>query len=112
MSTLQERISTAVKSKRKELGMSQEELAERIDKSSSYVGQLERGESSLKIETLQKLIHCLGLDANALLADDGLPSDKVCEICNLVYGMSEENLHILAAFARFLQNEDAQQRSM
>lgn len=106
MSTLLERISDNVKNKRSDLGMSQEELAERIDKSSSFVGQLERGECSLKVETLQKLIHYLGLDANALLADDEIASSKINEICNLAHTMNSKKLDFLIDFARLLQQTD------
>lgn len=106
LSTLLERISDNVKNKRSDLGMSQEELAERIDKSSSFVGQLERGECSLKVETLQKLIHYLGLDANALLADDEIASSKINEICNLAHTMNSKKLDFLIDFARLLQQTD------
>lgn len=106
MSELLERISSNVKSKRLELKISQEQLAESIEKSSSFVGQLERGETSMKIETFQKLVHSLGFDANILLSDSELPADKVSELCGIAYSLDEKKLDFLIAFARLLQGTD------
>lgn len=106
MSDLLERISSSVKSKRTELDISQEKLAERIDKSSSFVGQLERGETSMKIETFQKLVHSLGLDANVLLSNGEVSCEKVNELLGIAYSMDEKKVDFLIAFARFLQRTD------
>lgn len=53
MSNVRIRLAREVRNKRQELSMSQERLANEIDKTTSFVGQLERGECSLKVETLQ-----------------------------------------------------------
>lgn len=106
MSNLQEKISNEVKVKRQGCNMSQEELAEKIDKTPSFIGQLERGDCSLKVETLQLLVHILGIDANALLSLDEVSPNKINEICNLANQMDEKKLDFLAAFARLLQQTD------
>ena len=106
MSTLLERISSNVKTRRLELDISQEKLAERIEKSSSFVGQLEWGETSMKIETFQKLVHSLGFDANVLLSDNELPADKVSDLCGIAYSLDEKKLDFLITFARLLQETD------
>lgn len=74
-----------------------------IEKSPGFVGQLERGESSLKVETLQKIVHCLGMDANALLANDNVPPHEICELCNLAEQMDKKKLGLLVAIAHLLQ---------
>ena len=106
MANLLERISGNVRSRRKELDISQEKLAEKIDTSTSFVGQLERGETSMKIETFQKLVHALGFDANVLLSDNNVPEDKVSELCGIAYSIGEKKLDFLIAFARLLQQTD------
>ncbi len=63
-----------VRSKRKILEMSQEELAVRLDKSTGAVGQLERGETMPGIETLQTIIDALNLNPRVLSRDD-VPND-------------------------------------
>lgn len=42
--------------------LTQEELAEQIGSSGSYVGRIERGEQNVKLETLEKIANALKLD--------------------------------------------------
>ena len=102
MKDLNEKISGEVRKKRQELHMTQETLADRIDKTAGCSGQLERGESLLKLETLQLLAQALGINLNALLADDTVPPDKVNELSNFARQSGEQKLKLLIAFAKFL----------
>ena len=52
-------IGERIRDKRKERGLSQEELAERAGIHSTYVGQLERGEKSATIDSLEKVTAAL-----------------------------------------------------
>ncbi len=106
MKNLQEKISDEVKSKRHGLRISQEDLAEKVDKTASFIGQLERGECSLNVETLQRLVHYLGIDANALLAADDISPNKVYELCNIANGLDDQKLALLIAFSKLLQQID------
>ena len=45
-----------IQTKRKELGLSQEKLAEKIGKTAGYVGQIERGISYPSYSTLLQLV--------------------------------------------------------
>lgn len=51
--------------------MTQEELGESIDRHRTYVGGIERGERNLALQTVESLADALGVDAAALLAEDG-----------------------------------------
>lgn len=51
---------------RKQCGLTQEELAYRIDKSDKYVSMIERGASGLSITALVRLCNTLGLSPNRL----------------------------------------------
>lgn len=53
MSNIRIRLTREVRNNRQELSLSQERLANEIDNTTSFVGQLERGECSLKVEILQ-----------------------------------------------------------
>lgn len=64
------RIGNVIKAKRKMYGFSQEVLAEKIGKSTGYIGQVERGETLPSIQTLALLIEVLGIDANTLFYND------------------------------------------
>ena len=106
MSSLLERIALEVKERRQGMGMSQEELADKIDKSSSFIGQLERGESSLKLETFQMLVKCLGMDANALLSGEQRSRSTLNELYSLAAQMSEKEIKLLLGIAKLLHQSD------
>ncbi len=52
---------------RKEKGLSQERLAERMQRSTAFVGHIERGTRKMSLETLWELTHVLGCSADELL---------------------------------------------
>ncbi len=63
------RLGARLRARREALGLSQAELAERVDISANYVGVLERG---LKLPTLDKLFalaKALGVPASELLGE-------------------------------------------
>ena len=63
-------IGEIIRTRRDELGLTQEQLAERIGKSAGYIGQLERGLSMTSLDTLKQLINVLSLDANLIFYDE------------------------------------------
>lgn len=84
------------------MGLSQEQLAEKIDKSTSFIGQVERGECFPKFETLQALVSCLGIDANELFADKPIARDDLTELFDVALHMDEKKRLLLIEFARLL----------
>lgn len=66
-------FGTAIKSKRSELGISQEELADRAGLHRTYVSDVERGARNLSLESIEKLAHALELSISGLFqrAKDG-----------------------------------------
>lgn len=59
-------LSQALQKGRENMDLTQQELAEMIQKSTGAVGQFERGESLPSLDTLYLLIKCLGIEANDL----------------------------------------------
>ena len=102
MVILQERLAKIIRTRRIEMGLSQEQLAEKIDKSTSFIGQVERGECFPKFDTLQALVTCLGIDANELFADKPLSRDNISELFDLALHMDENKRSLLIEFARLL----------
>ncbi|MNP59243.1 anaerobic benzoate catabolism transcriptional regulator [compost metagenome] len=51
------------------MNWTQEKLAEKVEVSDAYIGQIERGERSLSLETLIKLANQLGVTVDYLLHD-------------------------------------------
>lgn len=75
---------TVIKQKRRELGMTLEEVSRKTDFSVGYLSKLERADSVPPLATLQKLAEVLGLDMIALLNIGQAPSetgDQDIEIC-------------------------------
>lgn len=62
-------LGTRIKNKRLELNLTQEQLAETVDLSAVYIGQIERGERKMTIETLVKLANVLNSSIEELLKD-------------------------------------------
>ena len=58
-----EKIGLRIKLAREQAGMTQEQLAERIDKSLSFISMLEQGRSGAKVNTLKDI--CLALNTSA-----------------------------------------------
>lgn len=59
-------LGEIIQAKRKELGLTQERLAEKIGKTAGYIGQIERGLSYPSYPVLLQLIETLELDVQSL----------------------------------------------
>jgi CheY-like chemotaxis protein len=78
-SNLKSLFGTTIKSKRSELGMSQEELADRAGLHRTYVSDVERGTRNVSLGSIEKLAHALGLSVWRLFeqAADGKPAEEL-----------------------------------
>ena len=90
--------------------LSQDALAEKVDRTTGFIGQLERGESMPSIETLTKIIQVLRLDANELFHGGTIDRDSIdpsiYELIAQAQSLDERKLHLLLRFAELLSNED------
>ena len=62
-------IGKRIREKRLSRSWSQEELAEKLNLSVTYVGMIERGEKLPRLETFIKIINVLGASADEVLVD-------------------------------------------
>ena len=69
------RLGTRIREERKRLNLTQAQLAEAIEVSDTYMGAIERGERSLTLDTLVRLVNRLGVTVDYLLADSVTDSD-------------------------------------
>lgn len=58
---LRRMFATAISTRRRELGLSQEALAELTDMSTSYIGLLERGQRNLTVLAASKIANASGM---------------------------------------------------
>lgn len=69
------RLGERVREERRKSGLTQAQLAEAIDISDTYMGAIERGERSLTLDTLVRLVNRLGVTVDYLLSDSVSDSD-------------------------------------
>ena len=62
------RFGTAVRQRRQELGISQEELGERADLHRTYIGDIERGLRNVSLVNIEKIIRALNISIADFLA--------------------------------------------
>lgn len=62
-------IGKRIKSARESRGMTQEQLAEKVNISASHMSVIERGIKPPKLETFVEIANALEVDANSILAD-------------------------------------------
>jgi transcriptional regulator with XRE-family HTH domain len=62
-------LGETIRSLRKNVGMSQEKLAEKTDLHHNFIGELERGKKAATIDTLVKIAKALKIRVRDLIAD-------------------------------------------
>jgi transcriptional regulator with XRE-family HTH domain len=62
-------LGKRIRMERNKLNMTQETLAEKVDLSDAYIGQIERGERKLSVHALIKLANALGVTVDYLFLD-------------------------------------------
>lgn len=70
------RLGERIREERQRLNLTQAELAEAIDISDTYMGAIERGERSLTLDTLVRLVNRLGVTVDYMLADSVSDNDS------------------------------------
>lgn len=68
-------LGERIREERLRLHLTQAQLAEDVDISDTYMGATERGERSLTLDTLVRLVNRLGVTVDYLLADSVSDSD-------------------------------------
>ena len=70
------RLGKRIREERKRLNLTQAQLAEAIDISDTYMGAIERGERSLTLDTLVRLVNRLGVTVDYMLSDSVSDNDS------------------------------------
>lgn len=70
-------LGKRIREERLRLNLTQEKLAEDINISTAYLGQIERGERSVTLDKLVPLSNRLGVTVDFLLSDYIAPSDDI-----------------------------------
>lgn len=78
-------IGERLRAYRTQQGLSQEQLAERAGKHTTYIGQLERGEKNATIETISKVASALGVPLSKLFENISLEDEREVDIPSQCY---------------------------
>ncbi|PPQ47521.1 transcriptional regulator [Paenibacillus peoriae] len=99
MTDLAELIGVRIRQVRKSRGLTQEQLGERAQLQSTYIGGVERGERNISIETLEKLIKALEMSPSEFFYFGDNPIEKDTDKNKLIHIfisklMEQENKNI------------------
>lgn len=70
------KLGERIREERRRLNITQAQLAEAVDISNTYMGAIERGERSLTLDTLVRLVNRLGVTVDYLLSDSVTDTDS------------------------------------
>ena len=87
-------LGSRIKKRRLELNLTQEKLAEKVDLSAVYIGQIERGERKVTIDTLVKLANSLNTSVEELLKDSTSKNinARLNELVNIAKELDTSNI--------------------
>ena len=82
-------IGERLRGVRENMHMTREEFSEKIDITDSFLGQIERGERSLSVKTLKKVVRYTGVSADYLLFGQDTNNETIQKINNILTINSE-----------------------
>lgn len=74
MSRIAELVGLRIRDYRVKKGLSQEELAHRADLHAAHLGQIERGEKSPTLDSMEKIVNALDITFEELFSFENTPS--------------------------------------
>ena len=92
------KVGERIREIRKNLNMNREKFSEMIDISSVFLGQIERGERSLSIKTLSKIVKFAGASTDYILFGNNNTNTIIDKINRILNQCSEEGLNLIYEF--------------
>ena len=100
-------IGGRIKAQRRNMGISQEKLAEMIFVSPHYIYEIERGTKAMSLETLMNMSEALKLSTDYILFDNRSESRSEAladKIANVFDNCSDDEIHIMLSVAESAKN--------
>lgn len=97
-------LGKRIREERTKLNLTQEQLAELVNVSTTYIGFVERGERSLTLSKLIKVANALGVSVDYLLADSILTETSSQEklLLQIFASASDENKALILEMAKLI----------
>lgn len=90
------RLGRRIREERLQLNLTQSQLAESINISDTYMGAIERGERSLTLDTLVRLVNRLGVTVDYMLSDS----------------VSDNDINIIEQFKQIIDGQSLEHKQM
>ena len=102
----QNALGRRIREERQKLNLTQEQLAEKINVSTTYIGFIERGERSITLGKLTLLASVLGVSVDYLLSDTIAPVSSANEKLwlQLLASATEEEQTLIIDMAKLILN--------
>ena len=111
-----ELLGKRIRDERLLLRLTIEQLAERVDKSTNYIGQIERNDGKPSLETIVDIANALGTTIDALLKDSLKTEQRdgtIQEISTLLYSLDDNGKQfILDMVKRYSHYHQPQSNSL
>ena len=100
------KLGEKIKKERTRNRLTQEMLAEMADITSSYVGQIERGERKVTLSKLVRIANVLNVSVDYLLSDNIELTDDILqvEIKNAMSNMEEKDKHMIIDIIKIIND--------
>lgn len=113
-------IGLRIRLEREKLNLSREHFAEIVNLSSFYIGQIERGDRNMSIDTLVKISNTLNLSIDYILKGEAIYMENIYsmetidniykdemnkeikEILDLLSGLSKEKVHLIKELSKLI----------
>ena len=104
------KVGERIREIRENLNMNREKFSEMVDISSVFLGQIERGERSLSIRTLTKIVNFTGASTDYILFGNDKTNTTINKINRILNTCSKEGLNFIYEFTcsinTFLKSEN------
>lgn len=113
-------VGLRIRLEREKLNLSREEFAEIVNLSSFYIGQIERGDRNMSIDTLVKISNSLNLSMDYILKGETIYMEsiysmetvnsiyksemnkEVKELLDLLSGLSKEKVYLIKELSKLI----------
>lgn len=102
-------LGRRIREERQKLNLTQEKLSESINVSTTYIGQIERGERCPTLDTLIKISNSLGVSIDYLLRESVTPSSTALMNLwiQLTRDLSDNEMKMIIELVNVIKNHKA-----
>lgn len=102
-------MGKAIREKRIALGYTQQELGDKVGRTASQIGQIERGITMPSVEVLTRIVRALSLDANLMFSDREI-SDELKDSMILLEQVDPERRKFIIEIIRMAYKQTKQEK--